>query len=114
MQQPTRLNETKPDNPDRDTTVLNRPMSLDMNDVLREKVAELQRKLYKGQQTMYEGECLSNETHVQDLNYCEHENSLQEKWGMKEQSCDNARPDSMDETVPVRDLPLKKVSWFHL
>ncbi|CAB3988436.1 Hypothetical predicted protein [Paramuricea clavata] len=109
MQQPTRLNETKPDNSDRGTTVLNRPMSLDMNDVLREKVAELQKKLYKGQQTMYEGERVSNEAHVQDLNYCEHEKSLQEKWGMKEQSCDNARPDSMDETVPVRDLPLKKM-----
>ena len=89
-------------------------MNLDMNDVLREKVAELQKKLYKGQQTLYETERVPNETHVQELNYCEQESSVKGKWAMKEESYDSARRDTMEETVPVRDVPLKKVSCLHL
>ena len=91
----------KSDEAERDTTVLNRPMNLD--------IAELQKKLCKGQQTMCQEDQVSSESHVQDLNYCEQESSLQEKWGMREENCGTACRDSMDELVPVRDTPLKKM-----
>ena len=94
------MSEEKSDNCERDGTTFN-AMTLDMSDVLREKVAELQKKLYKGQQTVREGEQVTNDdSQVQDLNYCEQAVSLKKNYGR----------DSFDEIVPVRDMPLKKVS----
>ena len=86
-----------------------------MNDVLREKVAELQKKLYKGQQSIYEQaeSRVSHETHVQELTYCEQEPRLNDKWGVKNQGCEVPGEDIMDDTVPVRDLPPQKVCQFH-
>jgi hypothetical protein len=105
--------EEKSDDPERDAHVLNPSISSGMNDVLREKVAELHKKFYKGQQTVHQGKQNSNETHVQDLSYCEQESSVKEEWETKEEECcDTGCSDSMEEIVPVRDIPLKKVSWF--
>ena len=73
-------------------------------------IAELQKKLCKGQQVMYQEEQVSSESHVQDLNYCEQESSLQDEWGRKEENYGTACRDSMDELVPVRDTTSKKVS----
>ena len=79
-----------------------------MNDVLRERVTELHKKFYKGQQTM--AGMVSSDAHVQDLSgYCE-----EGKWQIKEDGYDQecTRKDSMDDSVPVRDTPLKKVGSF--
>ncbi|XP_028404157.1 intracellular protein transport protein USO1-like [Dendronephthya gigantea] len=107
----TGRNETKPENLERSTTVLNRPMNLDMNDVLREKVVELQKKLLKGQQAMHQGDSASEKRLLQNLNYSERDSraSLQEKWELKDDSYD----DIIEETVPVRDMPVKKVCPFY-
>ncbi|XP_028404969.1 intracellular protein transport protein USO1-like [Dendronephthya gigantea] len=106
----TGRNETKPESLERSTTVLNRPMNLDMNDVLREKVVELQKKLLKGQQAMHQGDGASEKRLLQNLNFSERDSraSLQEKWELKDDSYD----DIIEETVPVRDMPVKKESTF--
>ena len=112
QQGPTERDGTKLEHPERCQTILSRGMNLDINDDFREKVAELQKKLYKGHQAMCEGgKMVSNETHVQDPNFCGEE-TLQDRWSVKEESRGSSCRDSMDETVPVRDVPLKKVSWF--
>lgn len=103
---------TKLECPESCQTILSRGMNLDINEDFREKVAELRKKLYKGHQAMYEGgKMVSNETHVQDLNFCGEE-TPQGRWNIKEESRGSSCRDSMADTVPVRDVPLKKVSGF--
>ena len=86
-------------------------MNLDMNDVLREKVVELQKKLYKGQKAMYQADGASDKLLVQNLNYCERDSraSLQEKWELK----DDKYGDTIEENVPVRDVPTTKVCLLY-
>ena len=112
QQEQTEREETKVECPERCETILNRAMNLDFNKDFREKVAELQKKLYKGHQTMYEeGQAVPSEAHVQDLNFCG-EKTPSGRWSIKEKNSGNSCRDSMDETVPVRDVPSKKVGWF--